>query len=328
MRKTNQSLARWALITMVGGAGCGAGPSPEPDSAALVIDASASEVPISDVPASEAWVVDASASEPPASDAPTAITDSTDAVAVSSPSGDASTDTASPPGCSDPPAPMIDRQPGALVRQHDHVHVVGDSYVNATWYLPLETMVAGAKDDTGALMSVTWTVNGVPGYAPATVYTNRQAMIFDYDPDFLIVELGRNSVGYPLTQVAADVDQLLNAVLTWKPRIRLAWIGAMWGGELWTQTGALPPTWNNYNDAAVAATNTVIARVCAKYNVPYVDGRSFALQYEPYYNPNKNLTGQSAAGPPNGLTSDGTHPNVNGAQVMSQAMFNALSFSN
>ena len=102
----------------------------------------------------------------------------------------------------------------------------------------------------------------------------------------------------------------------------------MFGGEVWTQVGAQPPTWNNGNeDTIFTATNTVIARVCAKYNVPYVDGRSFAVQYEPYYNPNKNLIGMNAAGPPNGLTSDGTHPNVNGAQVMSQSLFNALSFS-
>lgn len=231
--------------------------------------------------------------------------------------------------CPGTPAPTLDRQPGALIKQHDHVHVVGDSYVNALWYAPLETMVANAKDDTGTVMSVTWTVNGVPGYAPATVYANRQSMIFDYDPDFLIIELGRNSTATDSTQLAADVEQLLIAILAWKPTIRLAWIGAMWANEIWTQVGAQPPTWNNVNggDAIMAGVNTVIARVCAKYNVPYVDGRGFSLQYEPYYNPNKNPSGQSAAGPPNGLTSDGTHPNANGAQVMSQAMFNALSFS-
>jgi hypothetical protein len=146
----------------------------------------------------------------------------------------------------------------------------------------------------------------------------------------MIIALGRNNTGTAANQLAADVDQLLAAILSWKPNIRLAWIGAMWAGELWTQSGSGQPMWNNPGaDAVMEATNATIATVCAKYHVPYIDGRGYSLLREPYYNPNRMAYGTGVGGPPQCLTFDGTHPNFgtgNGSVVMSQAVLARLSF--
>ena len=217
-----------------------------------------------------------------------------------------------------------------VVLQGDHCHVVGDSLTAYQWYLPLEAQVATAKDDTGAAMAVTWSAAGVAGYDVKTVFNNRQSMIFDHDADFMIIALGRNNTGTAAEQLAADVDQLLAAILTWKPSIRLAWIGAMWAGEVWTQSGDGPPMWNNPGaDAVMEATNATIAAECAKYHVPYIDGRGYSLLQEPYYKPNKVAYGTGVGGPPQCLTFDGTHPNYgsgNGSVVMSQAVLARLGF--
>lgn len=236
------------------------------------------------------------------------------------------------------------------VPKNAHVHVVGDSLTAFGWYVPLEALASQAStvlptppvaatagvgavaatsgvgavpavsgaNQAGPFASVTWTADGVPGIGIDGVAAAVNSMIVAFNPDALIIELGRNSTGSPTAE--SDAVSLISQVLAWKSTLPILWVGAIWAGENWSSP---PPAWNNPStDAAMDGVNAAIQTAIASFGLPdqiqYCPARQLVLPHEIASNP-----GNAALGI---LTSDGTHPNAAGQPIMSSVVLPSLEF--
>jgi hypothetical protein len=216
--------------------------------------------------------------------------------------------------------------PGSSLYQGDRVHVMGDSLTYYGWHVPLESLVAAATDETGATMHVTWTANGQPGYHTDSITASLSTMLFPYAPDVVVIESGRNDNAVAAVEYMS-MTGLIDAIRAWKPNIRIIVVSVVWAGEIWTQTGVLPPAWDNtahggYSDTLISSENNGARLAAASRGVTWCDARAYVLDFEVSYNPGKLAFGAPGVT----LTDDGTHPNAHGQQIMSQAVLGCLSF--
>jgi hypothetical protein len=155
-----------------------------------------------------------------------------------------------------------------------------------------------------------WTANGTPGYSISDLIANFNTMVVPYDPDTIIVAIGRNQNGSLATGTLTT--QYIGMLQAFKPSMKILWVTtAIWTGEQWA---AGPPlVWNNtFGDSELDLDNSLMSAACAAASIPYVDTRAPMLIQEQIWN-----TGNAFDGV---LSVDGTHGTARGYYLMSQSV--------